>query len=151
MTWSNLFQIVNLAALILWLVLVIAPRWHGIFDQFRLVGVGALCCFYVVLVSTALSAGFGAGSGTAPDFSTVAGIRAIFATDGGVVTGWTHYLAFDLFAGIWIAEDSDRRGLSRIIQAPILALTFLAGPAGMFLYLLVTRVGGSRSSLDRAG
>ena len=139
MNWPLLFQIVNTVALLLWLVLILAPRWRGGIDQLRIAGAGGLSLFYVVLIATALTVGFGDSGGPAPDFSTIAGIRAIFATDGGVVTGWTHYLALDLFTGLWIAEDADRRRINRFVQAPILLLTFLAGPAGLFLYLLLSR------------
>jgi len=145
--WLTLFQIVNTAALLLWLVLILAPRWRGGIGQLRIAGAGGLSLFYVVLVTAALTVGFGDSAGPAPDFSTIAGIRAIFATDGGVVTGWTHYLALDLFTGLWIAEDADKRGLGRILQAPILALTFLAGPAGLFVHLAVSQTFG-RSTGD---
>ena len=147
MNWLTLFQIVNTAALLLWLVLILAPRWRGGIGQLRIAGAGGLSLFYVVLVTAALTVGFGDSAGPAPDFSTIAGIRAIFATDGGVVTGWTHYLALDLFTGLWIAEDADKRGLGRILQAPILALTFLAGPAGLFVHLAVSQTFG-RSTGD---
>lgn len=139
MNWGGLFQIVNTVALLLWLVLILAPRWTGAISQLRLAGAGGLSLFYVVLVGTALTVGFGEPRGQVPDFSTIAGIRAIFASNGGVVTGWTHYLALDLFAGLWIAEDSDARRINRFVQAPVLLLTFLAGPAGLFLHLLLTR------------
>ncbi|MBA3879585.1 MAG: DUF4281 domain-containing protein [Sphingobium sp.] len=139
MGWGGLFQIVNTVALLLWLVLILAPRWTGAIGQLRLAGAGGLSLFYVVLVGIALTTGFGEPRGQAPDFSTIAGIRAIFASDGGVVTGWTHYLALDLFAGLWIAEDSDARRINRFVQAPMLLLTFLAGPAGLFAHLLLTR------------
>jgi len=145
--WLTLFQIVNTAALLLWLVLILAPRWRGGIGQLRIAGAGGLSLFYVVLVTAALTVGFGDSAGPAPDFSTIAGIRAIFATDGGVVTGWTHYLALDLFTGLWIAEDADKRGLGRILQAPILALTFVAGPAGLFVHLAVSQTFG-RSTGD---
>lgn len=139
MSWGGLFQIVNTVALLLWLVLILAPRWTGAIGQLRIAGAGGLSLFYMVLVGTALTVRFGDAPGKAPDFSTIAGIRAIFASDGGVVTGWTHYIALDLFAGLWIAEDSDARRISRFVQAPVLLLTFLAGPAGLFLHLLLAR------------
>ena len=62
-------------------------------------------------------------------------IRALFMTDGGIVVGWTHYLAFDLFVGLWIAKDADAKGFSRLVQFPFLLLTFLAGPIGLLLWL----------------
>jgi len=65
------------------------------------------------------------------------GVRTLFASDAGVTIGWTHYLAFDLFVGIWIARDGDDKYVSRFIQAPILLATFLAGPLGLGIWLLV--------------
>jgi len=138
-SWGALFQVVNTVALLLWLVLILAPRRARLIGVLRVAGAGGLSLFYVALVATALTIGFGEPRGVAPDFSTIAGIRAIFASDGGVVTGWTHYLALDLFAGLWIAEDADARRIGRVVQAPVLLLTFLAGPAGLFLHLLLTR------------
>ncbi len=140
LTWAGIFQAVNAVALVLWLVLILSPRWRGAIGQLRIAGAGGLSLFYVILVTTALTVGFGESAGPAPDFSSIAGVRAIFASDGGVVTGWTHYLALDLFTGLWIAEDSDRRGISRFVQAPVLVLTFLAGPAGLFMHILLSRL-----------
>ena len=142
MSWAALFAAANSVALVLWLCLIAAPRRWCTIGVLRLAGAGGLSLGYVALVSIALSVGFGGAPRSAPDFSTIAGIRAIFTSDGGVVTGWLHYLALDLFAGLWIAEDSDARAISRLVQAPILMLTFLAGPAGLFVHLLATRVFG---------
>ena len=50
---------------------------------------------------------------------------------------WIHYLAFDLFVGLWIARDADAKGFSRFVQAPILLATFMAGPLGLFLWLAI--------------
>ena len=77
------------------------------------------------------------GSIVAGDFLSIEGIRSLFASDGGVVIGWTHYLAFDLFIGQWIAKDADHKGVSRIAQVPVLILTFLAGPIGLLVWLVV--------------
>jgi hypothetical protein len=48
-----------------------------------------------------------------------------------------HYLAFDLFVGGVIAKQADEIGLSRLIQAPILLLTFMFGPFGYLLFILI--------------
>lgn len=151
LSWAAIFQIVNTIALLLWLVLILAPRRFGTAGWLRVAGAGGLSLFYVVLVATALTIGFGNAAGPCPDFSTIAGIRAIFATDGGVVTGWTHYLALDLFTGVWIAEDADRRGIGRLVQGPVLLLTFLAGPAGLLLYLILSRLLWRRGEHHHAG
>src|SRR3546814_3795162 len=76
-------------------------------------------------------------SDLAMDFTSLAGVMALFATKGGMLVGWVHYLAFDLFAGMWIARDADQKGFSRIVQFPLLVLTLLAGPVGLLAWLIV--------------
>ena len=68
-------------------------------------------------------------------FNSIAEVRALFMSDPVLLAGWVHYLAFDLFLGIWIAEQADRIHIHRIIQAPVLAATFLFGPIGLLLHL----------------
>ena len=77
------------------------------------------------------------GTGASMDFGSIEGVRAIFASDGGVTVGWAHYLAFDLFVGLWIARDADAKHFSRIVQAPILLATFMAGPLGLLVWLVI--------------
>ena len=75
----------------------------------------------------------------APDLSdySISGLRALFMSDAGIVIGWTHYLAFDLFVGTWIARDADGRGVGRIVQVPFLFVTLMAGPIGLLAWLIV--------------
>jgi hypothetical protein len=54
-----------------------------------------------------------------------------------LLAGWIHYLAFDLFTGAWEARDARRLRISRWLVAPCLLLTFLFGPLGLGLYLLL--------------
>jgi len=141
--WQALFAVTNAAALLGWLLLLGAPRWA--LPAVRVGVVGLLCAVYVALFA-ALLAGWAdpVRSGPEPSLAdySVRGLRALFASDGGVVVGWTHYLALDLFAGCWIAEDADRRGVGRLAQAPVLLATFLAGPAGLLAWLIVRQVQG---------
>src|SRR3546814_19855102 len=71
------------------------------------------------------------------DFTSLAGVMALFATKGGMLVGWVHYLAFDLFAGMWIARDDAQKGFSRLVQFPFLVLTLLAGPVGLLAWRIV--------------
>ena len=146
MSWDGVFGAANLVAIIAWVALVFLPRWPALLSALLFLIVGGLCLTYSIgligIMSGMLDAG-GTGGGDA-NFSSIAGVRDIFASDGGVTVGWIHYLAFDLFAGIWIARDADSKGFSRILQAPILFFTLMAGPLGLLIWLIV-REGRARA------
>ncbi len=73
------------------------------------------------------------------DFSDPDAVREALSSPDVFLAGWAHYIAFDLFVGRWIWEDALARD-----QAPRLALllTWLAGPAGLSLYLVQRRRAG---------
>ena len=131
MPWGGLFTFVHLVALAGWLLVFLAPRGPRVASYVLYLCVGLLCLTYTVM--------FGSEAGTIVrgDFLSIEGIRALFASDAGIVIGWTHYLAFDLFIGQWIAKDADHKGFSRITQAPVLLLTLLAGPIGLLIWLVM--------------
>lgn len=142
MDWDLVFRATNAAALIAWVALAALPRTKLLLSAILYAGVGLLCLTYAVLLPLIVTGTVdpGLAAGTPPqsaNFTTIEGVRAIFASDGGVVVGWTHYLAFDLFAGLWIARDADRKGVSRWIQLPILFATLMAGPIGLLIWLVV--------------
>jgi hypothetical protein len=153
MTWTALFGLTNAIALAGWAVLLLAPR-RPLANSFVLfVGVGLLCLLYAVMfvmVVGKFADPGGPGGSTPFDYSdyNIAGLRNLFATDAGIVIGWTHYLAFDLFAGLWIARDADRKGTSRWVQAPILLVTFLAGPMGLLIWLILRERGARRQARE---
>jgi hypothetical protein len=64
-------------------------------------------------------------------------VSVLFRSPYALLAGWIHYLAFDLFTGAWEARDAAQAGISRWLVAPCLLLTFLFGPAGLALYLLL--------------
>lgn len=68
-------------------------------------------------------------------FGSIAAVRALFADDAALAAGWLHYLAFDLFVGRWIVENGLARGVPRLAILPCLPVVFIAGPAGLLLYL----------------
>lgn len=138
MEWGTVFSLANGLALIAWIALIVLPRWPALLSALLYLGVGLLCMVYTVALGGVLSGVFPAGEGgSGANFTTIEGVRDIFASDGGVTIGWTHYLAFDLFAGLWIARDADSKAISRFIQAPILLATFMAGPVGLFIWLIL--------------
>ena len=135
--WSALFTMVNLLALMAWVGLIALPRWPALLSGVLYMGVGLLCLIYAVTMIGVVSGLIPNPEGGGADFTTIEGVQAIFATRAGTTIGWTHYLAFDLFVGLWIARDADAKNISRLLQAPILLATFMAGPLGLGLWLAI--------------
>lgn len=135
--WGAVFSAVNLLALVAWAVLIVLPRWPALLSGVLYLGIGLLCLIYAVTMIGVVSGLIPNPGGGGADFTTIAGVRAIFASDAGVTIGWTHYLAFDLFVGLWIVRDGDAKNISRFIQAPILLATFIAGPLGLLVWLVL--------------
>ncbi len=147
MNWTFLFGFINVLALAGWLMLVLLPRGPKTSAIILYGCVSILCLVYFVifalLFAKLIDPGAVAGASGQGDFQSIAGIRGLFASDGGIVVGWTHYLAFDLFVGLWIAKDADHKGFSRLVQLPFLFATLMAGPIGLFAWL-VTREARAR-------
>lgn len=138
MNWDALYLLFNSWAIAGWLLLVFAPRGPRILALILYLGVALLSLGYTVLIAgfwtgTIDPGGAAAGVG---DFASLAGVMKLFAAPGGAVLGWVHYLAFDLFTGLWIARDADHKGFSRIAQFPFLLATLFAGPVGLFGWLI---------------
>lgn len=138
--WPALFSFTNILAMCAWVLLGFFPRKPLTHSVILYLGVAVLCLTYTVLFVAVTTGQLdpvslpGAGK---PGFGSIAAVQAIFQSQGGTVIGWTHYLAFDLFTGLWIARDADAKQFSRIVQLPILFATFMAGPIGLFLWLLM--------------
>ncbi len=137
--WHMTFGAVNLLAIGAWIILIFLPRRPLPMTVVLYLGVGLLCLVYAIGLTVIVSglADPVGPAGAQASFTTIEGVRGIFASDGGVTIGWTHYLAFDLFTGLWIAKDADSKNFSRLVQGPILFLTFMAGPAGLLVWLIL--------------
>jgi len=151
--WQLLFDVTNILALIGWGMLILLPRGEGVLHVVLYGAIGLLCaCYVVMLVSLTgnlVDPVAAPGTPPQPDFEySVQGLMAMFRSEGAIVVGWTHYLAFDLFAGLWIARDADKRGAGRLIQVPFLLATFMAGPAGLLAWLIARTFVGKADAAD---
>lgn len=133
---ERFFAVTNTLALGAWLLLILLPG-H------RLVS-GVLCAVVApAVLAVAYAAVVGWQFATNPpagDLMTIAGLRAAFADDWVFAAAWTHYLAFDMVVGAWVARDAIRLGIPWPLRSLALALTFLLGPAGFLLHLLTRLV-----------
>jgi hypothetical protein len=130
MTPERLFSILNLVAMAAWLPLLFLPRRRWATSVVPVVMPALLAVVYVALVIVSLPWGEGG-------FSSLAAVKALFDNPWGLLAGWTHYLAFDLFVGGWAVRDAQRRGIPHLVMVPVLLLTFLFGPGGLLLYLAI--------------
>jgi len=129
MTPERLFSLANSTALLGWMILVFAGRrrWAA-----ALVTGAILPALFAVLYSGLIVAHWGETQG---GFSTLTGVAALFSNPWLLLAGWIHYLAFDLFIGSWQVRDAAANNIPHLAVIPCLILTFLLGPAGLFLYL----------------
>ena len=124
------FSAGNMMALVGWATLALLPGWHGtqIVAGLALPAVFALA--YAVLIIGALGA-------TDGGFGSIEAVRDLFADDRALVAGWLHYLAFDLFVGVWQVREARRLGIPHLLVLPCLVLTFLLGPVGWLAFLVL--------------
>ncbi len=130
MPLAVLFRLSGAVVLPCWVCLLVAPRWRVSQILATFVAPLMISALYVALL---LSHSSPPGAG----FNSLAQVGVLFSSPYALLAGWIHYLAFDLFTGAWEARDAAKMGISRWLVAPCLLLTFLFGPAGLALYLLL--------------
>ena len=130
MTTSIVFQIVNAIVLPAWLILIFFPKksWRNPVIYAFAMAMAAVYAFYVVS---------SLGDLDMEAFSKLEGIKAMFASDKAVLTGWIHYLVFDLLVGNWVLNNSQKHHINYYLVIPCLLLCFMFGPVGYLLYSLI--------------
>lgn len=136
---DTIFSIGNTAILPAWLLLAVAPKWPGTQWLAAIIAPLLLALAYTLLMMGSMTGMLPPDGNAGGDvsFSTIEGIRNIFASDAGVVIGWFHYLAFDLFVGAWEGREARRIGLSHWLLIPCLFLTLMLGPVGFLLFMIL--------------
>ena len=137
MNWDLIFTITNNYALLMWLILAFAPRRAVVLTGLFYGGIGLLAVTYAIIIIPLMTGLIDGGRGATPDFTNLAGVQQLLSSPGGATVGWIHYLAFDLFVGLWVARNADKYGFARWLQVPILLFVLMLGPLGLILYLLL--------------
>lgn len=127
MSPDQIFGLTGAPAILGWAILILGPRRFASLNAVpQLVIPLGLSALYGALVLRHFAEAGG-------DFGSLAGVRQLFSSDWVLLAGWIHYLAFDLAIGAYLAARMDRAAIGRLVQAPILATTFLFGPIGFAL------------------
>lgn len=127
-----IFKVTNAIALVAWLLLFIVPnaKITGLLVRSGL-AILVLAAVYALLIFSFFK------FDNMQDFNSLDGVMHLFSNPMGVVAGWTHYLAFDLLAGLWLTTDGEKHGINRWWLLPCQLLTFMFGPIGLLCYWLV--------------
>lgn len=140
---ETIFSLSSLLTMPFWAMMIFAPGWQW---TRRIIGspyiVLPAAVAYVLLLIPAMG-----GISTPPaEIFSLQGVMDLFASEAGVTVGWIHFLAFDLFAGRWAFLDSQERGISHWLMAPILFFVLMLGPFGLALYLVTRAVSGDKKT-----
>ncbi len=74
------------------------------------------------------------------DFGSLKSVMALFTEENAVLAGWVHYLAFDLLIGMWMLDQNKELKINQLLIAPCLFLTFMLGPIGFLLFIIIKTV-----------
>lgn len=139
MSPDDVFSAGSALAMSGWLALALSPvgrRWSAAARRYAgTIAPLVLALAYVVMIASHWGPG---------GFGTLDQVRALFAVPGLLAAGWLHYLAFDLIVGTWIAARAAERGWPHALLLPVLAATFLFGPAGWLVFQAIEASGWRR-------
>jgi len=135
MSPDSVFQTCSTIAMVGWIVLlIISPFWSS-FDRFL---IGIIITLFAIVYAWLIFQVFTPGD--FEKFGSLNGVMELFTDKTAVTAGWVHYLAFDLVTGIWIKKNALKYNIHHLILVPCLLLTFMLGPIGLLLYLLVRSI-----------
>ena len=125
------FNLSNFLALIGWLMLLLFPGSR--FVRVTIISGGLILLFALCYLGLII-AHFPVAEG---DFSSLSGVMKFYENKEMVVAGWLHYLAFDLFTGVWITLNARSYKFKHWWIIPSLFLTFMFGPMGLLSYFIL--------------
>lgn len=131
MTPDQVFNLVNLTALLAWLYLIGFARWTPrVFAVMRY----AIPVVFALVYLTCLFLG---EPNEEAGYQSLAEVTAIFTQPWVIVGAWIHYLAFDFFVGCWILAQSKSEGIGHGWIVIPMIFTFMLGPVGLLLFLIL--------------
>jgi hypothetical protein len=127
-SFGQIFAYCNLFVLPAWALLIFLPTWRWTRMIAAYITPSVIAVLYLVLMLSHLTP---KGGG----FGSLDQVAGMYQNPALLLAGWLHYLAVDLFIGAWEVRDAQRLGIPHLFVVPCLAVTLLAGPVGLLLYL----------------
>ena len=131
MTPSTVFSIAGAIAMPMWILMIFLPKWKvtRFLIDFKIIPI-VLSLIYTVYITLALQ------TGGMMDFGSLSSVMNLFTEEQAVLTGWVHYLAFDLVVGMWMLDQNKELKINSLLMAPCLFGTFMFGPVGFLLFVI---------------
>ncbi|MEM7382705.1 MAG: ABA4-like family protein [Bacteroidota bacterium] len=140
MTPTTVFSLANLLVMPMWILMILLPKWkvtRFLMDH-KLIPI-LLSVIYAIYIVLSIQ------GGTGLDFGSLESVMGLFTVENATLAGWVHYLAFDLLIGFWMIEQNRTIGIHQILMAPCLFGTFMLGPVGFLLFLLLRTLKAKKS------
>ncbi len=135
MTATDIFSLANLIVLPMWLLMIVLPKWKAtrfLMDYKVIPLILSLVYVLYIVIAIRISGGM--------DFGSLSSVMELFTEENAVLAGWVHYLAFDLLVGMWMIKQNENLGIHPLFMAPCLLATFMLGPVGFLLFMLMRSV-----------
>jgi len=135
MTPSDVFSHSNLIALLMWVLMIFLPKWKvtRFLIDFKAIPIVLSVVYVIYIVQELLIGGL-------MDFGSLSSVMALFTVENAALAGWVHFLAFDLLVGMWILDQNKELNIHQVLIAPCLFLTFMFGPVGFLLFIIIKNV-----------
>ena len=135
MTPTAVFSIASTIALPMWILMIFLSKWKvtRFLIDFKIIPL-ALAFIYAIYIFQAIQI-----SGMM-DFGSLKSVMKLFTEENAVLAGWVHYLAFDLLIGMWMLDQNKELKINQLLIAPCLFLTFMLGPIGFLLFIIIKTV-----------
>ena len=136
LTYENIYLIANWGVVPFWLLLIIDPS-HNITKFFvhsvivpLLLATAYIFIAYKIFLDGNLFNGFELYFG-------LENLYTVFSEESFLLIFWLHFLSISLFAGSWIARDSVKYLVPKVLTILSLILTYFGGPVGLFFYWFI--------------
>ena len=147
LTLENIFLFSNWGVIPFWLLLLFSP--NSVFTRILvhsiliplLLGIAYVFIVYKIYLNDNFFNGFGLYLG-------IENLYAVFSDENFLLIFWLHFLSLSLFVGAWIARDSTRYSIPKVLMALSLITTYFTGPLGIFLYWVIRIFFAKKISLN---